>query len=63
MVQVVTKKDRFCDYSFETIKVQGSNYRVPILNQKKLGIVLESTTTNSASTIMRDEANRTQQNN
>ena len=55
------RKDRFCNYSFETIKVDGSNYRVPVLNQRNLGKVLESTTANSASNVMQDEAR--QQNN
>ena len=36
-----TGRDRFCNYSFETLTIQGANYRVPVLNQQNIGKVIE----------------------
>lgn len=35
-----------CDYTFESLNVQGSNYRVPKLNRANTGKVLEKGYTN-----------------
>ena len=40
-------KDAFCNYSFETINIQGSNYRVPVQNRKNLGKVLDKAASGS----------------
>ena len=36
-------KDRFCNYSFETLSIQGANYRVPVLSSTRVGKVIEKT--------------------
>ena len=56
MVEAVTRvkgNDRFCNYSFETITVQGANYRVPVLNKANMGKVIEKNFT--------EEENKNQQ--
>ena len=43
MVERVVRQagsDRFCNYSFETLKIQGGNYRVPVLSGRT-GKVIE----------------------
>ena len=37
------KKDKYCDYSFEILKLGGANYRVPVLNNASQGKIIEKT--------------------
>ena len=43
MVETKRGKDRFCNYTFESINIQGSNYRVPVQNRMNMGKVLDKT--------------------
>ena len=52
--RVVRGSDRFCNYSFETLKIQGSNYRVPVLSGA-VGKVIEKQNKVAAE----DNSNRT----
>lgn len=42
MVEATDTKKTPCDYQFELLNVDGSIYRVPVLNQGSMGKILQT---------------------